>query len=310
MKAIFMGTPDFAVNSLDTLVSKGVQVALVITKEDKKQGRKMKLEMPAVKQRALELGLEVYQPESIKSEQSIQKIKQINPDLIVVTAYGKILPKEILDIPKFGCINVHASLLPKYRGASPINSCILNGDTVTGITTMYIGEGLDDGDIILKDEIDVLPTDNSQILAEKLAKLSEKTLGNTISMLTLNMELPRTKQDEQAATHCTRLTKEMGHIDYTKSADEIINIIRGLQPWPCAYSLYNDVNFKIYSAEKLDTKSSDETGVVSVCDNESLVITTATKDISIKEVQFAGKKRMHIKDFLRGNKLEVGTKLN
>ena len=155
MKAIFMGTPDFAVNSLDTLVSKGLDVALVITKEDKKQGRKMKLEMPAVKKRALELGLEVYQPESVKTIEVIQKIQDINPDVIIVTAYGKILPKEILDIPKYGCINVHASLLPKYRGASPINSCILNGDTVTGITTMYISEGLDAGDIILKDEIDI-----------------------------------------------------------------------------------------------------------------------------------------------------------
>ena len=310
MKAIFMGTPDFAVNSLDSLVSKGLDVALVITKEDKKQGRKMKLEMPAVKKRALELGLEVYQPESVKTIEVIQKIQDINPDVIIVTAYGKILPKEILDIPKYGCINVHASLLPKYRGASPINSCILNGDTVTGITTMYISEGLDAGDIILKDEIDILPSDNAQTLTEKLAKLSEKTLGNTISMLTLNMELPRTKQDENLATHCTRLTKDMGHIDYTKSADEIINTIRGLQPWPCSYSIYNGVTFKIYSAEKLDIKSADETGIISVCDNKQLIITTATKDISIKEVQFAGKKRMKIEDFLRGNKLELGTKLN
>lgn len=309
MRAIFMGTPAFAVNSLDTLISKNIEVVLVVTKEDKKQGRKMKLEMPPVKQRALELGLEVFQPESIDSEEFTNLIREKKPDLIVVTAYGKILPKQILDIPKHGCINVHASLLPKYRGASPINSCILNGDTVTGITTMFIGEGLDDGDIILKDEIDVLPADNSQTLTEKLAKLSEKTLGNTLTMLTLNMELPRTCQDVEMVSHCTKLTKDMGHIDYTKSADEIINMVRGLQPWPCAYSVYNDVNFKIYSAKKLDNKSLDEPGVISICDNEQLVVTTATNDISIKEVQFAGKKRMNIVDFLRGNKLEVGSRL-
>lgn len=309
MRVIFMGTPSFAVNSLDTLIAKGVEVVLVVTKEDKKQGRKMKLEMPPVKQRALELGLEVYQPSSLRDSSTIDIIKEKNPDLILVTAYGKILPKEILDIPRLGCINVHASLLPKYRGASPINSCILNGDTVTGITTMYMSEGLDDGDIILKDELEILPTDNAQTLTEKLAKLSEKTLGNTISMLNMNMELPRIPQEHSSATHCTLLTKKMGHIDYTKSADEIINNIRGLQPWPCAYSIYEDITFKIYSAEKLDIKSSDEVGVITKCSHGELVVTTATKDISVKEVQFPGKKKMDISDFLRGNKLELGVKL-
>lgn len=302
MKAIFMGTPDFAVNSLNTLVSKGVEVALVVTQTDKKQGRKMKLEMPPVKKRALELGIDVYQAENIKSEEAINKIKEINPDLIVVTAYGKILPNEILEIPKYGCINVHASLLPKYRGASPINTAILNGDTVTGITTMYISEELDSGDIIFKDEIDIEAEDNYISLTEKLAKLSEKTLGNTINMLSMNMELPRLKQNHDNASYCTLLTKEMGHIDYSKSSEEIINTIRALS----SFSIYEGTNFKIFKARKLDEKSSDKVGMIVRCNEKELVVSTATKDISLLEVQFAGKKRMQIVDFLRGNRLKEG----
>lgn len=309
MKAIFMGTPEFAVNSLETLSSKGVNIALVITRMDKKQGRNMKLEMPPVKKKALEMGIEVYQPSSIKSEEAISKIKDINPELIVVTAYGGILPKEILEIPKYGCINVHASLLPKYRGASPINSCILNGDSITGITTMFMDEGLDTGDIILKDELEVFLDDDSDILTQKLAKLSEKTLGNTINMLNLNLQLPRERQDEDNASYSFLLTKEMGRIDYTKSADEIVNMIRGLQPWPCAYTTYKDNNFKIYKALKLGTNSLDKVGVILKCSEGELIVTTATNDISILEIQFSGKKRMQVKEFLKGNKLEEGVVL-
>lgn len=309
MKAIFMGTPQFAVNSLETLINAGVDIALVVTRPDKKQGRKMKLEMPPVKKRALELDLEVYQPLDIRSQESILKIKNINPDVIIVTAYGGILPKAILDIPKYGCINVHASLLPKYRGASPINSSIINGDKITGITTMYMDEGLDTGDIILKDEIQISDEDDSDILTDKLAKLSEKTLGNTINMINLGIDLPRTKQDEESASYCSLLKKDTGHIDYSKSSDEIINLIRGLQPWPCAFSIYKDNNFKIYRAIKLDSKSSDKVGLIAKCSNDELIITTATKDISLLEIQFSGKKRMNIKDFLRGNKLEEGVVL-
>ncbi|EJU19977.1 methionyl-tRNA formyltransferase [Peptoanaerobacter stomatis] len=302
MKAIFMGTPQFAVNSLDTLISKGVDVGLVITRTDKKQGRNMKIEMPPVKKRALELGLEVYQPEDIKSQEAIDKIRQINPDIIIVTAYGEILPTEILNMPKYGCINVHASLLPKYRGASPINTCLLNGDNITGITTMYMNEELDSGDIILKDELEISLDDDYVSLTEKLAKLSEKTLGNIINMLNMSMDLPRLQQNHQNATYCTLITKEMGHIDYSKSADEIINTIRGLN----SFSIYNDTNFKIFKAKKLEDKSSDKVGMIVKCDENELVVTTATKDISLLQVQMAGKKKMMIEDFLRGNKLEKG----
>ena len=302
MKAIFMGTPDFAVNSINTLVSKGVEIMLVITQTDKKQGRKMKLEMPPVKKRAIELGIEVYQPEKLKNDETINKIKNINPDLIVVKAYGKILTNEILEIPKYGCINVHASLLPKYRGASPINTAILKGDSITGITTMYISEELDSGDIIFKDEIDIELDDNYISLTEKLAKLSEKTLGNTINMLNMNMQLPRLKQNSDNASYCTLLTKEMGHIDYSKSSDEIINTIRALS----SFSIYEDTKFKIFKAKKLDEKSTDKVGMIVRCNDKEIVVSTATKDISILELQFAGKKKMSVEDFLRGNKLKEG----
>lgn len=303
-----MGTPAFAVHSLDTLINKGVEVVLVITQEDKKQGRKMKLEMSDVKKRALELNLEVYQPHSVRSEESVQKIKALAPDLIVETAYGQYIPKEIIDIPKYGIINVHPSLLPKYRGATPINQAILNGDTVTGVTTMQVDEGMDTGDIILSDEIEIDATDTAQTLSEKLAVLSEKTLGNTINMLHLGIPLNAKPQDDSLATNTTLITKEMGHIDYTKSADEIINHIRGYQPWPCAYSFLNDKSLKIYSAVSTGIKSKQAPGTV-VSSDKALIVSTGTNDIIINELQLAGKNRMNTSDFLRGNKIEIGTVL-
>ncbi|RDY20578.1 methionyl-tRNA formyltransferase [Criibacterium bergeronii] len=308
MRAIFMGTPAFAVHSLDTLINKGVEVVLVITQEDKKQGRKMKLEMSDVKKRALELNLEVYQPHRVRSEESVQKIKALAPDLIVETAYGQYIPKEIIDIPKYGIINVHPSLLPKYRGATPINQAILNGDTVTGVTTMQVDEGMDTGDIILSDEIEIDATDTAQTLSEKLAVLSEKTLGNTINMLHLGIPLNAKPQDDSLATNTTLITKEMGHIDYTKSADEIINHIRGYQPWPCAYSFLNDKSLKIYSAVSTGIKSKQAPGTV-VSSDKALIVSTGTNDIIINELQLAGKNRMNTSDFLRGNKIEIGTVL-
>ena len=303
-----MGTPAFAVHSLDTLINKGVEVVLVITQEDKKQGRKMKLEMSDVKKRALELNLEVYQPHRVRSEESVQKIKALAPDLIVETAYGQYIPKEIIDIPKYGIINVHPSLLPKYRGATPINQAILNGDTVTGVTTMQVDEGMDTGDIILSDEIEIDATDTAQTLSEKLAILSEKTLGNTINMLHLGIPLNAKPQDDSLATNTTLITKEMGHIDYTKSADEIINHIRGYQPWPCAYSFLNDKSLKIYSAVSTGIESKQAPGTV-VSSDKALIVSTGTNDIIINELQLAGKNRMNTRDFLRGNKIEIGTVL-
>ena len=306
MKAIFMGTHVFDLNSLNTMISLGRDIALVVTKEDARQGRKMKTGESPVKTRAREVGIDILQPSNLKDEETIKIIREINPDIIVVTAYGKVLPKEILDIPKYGCINVHASLLPKYRGASPINSCILEGDSITGITTMYMNEKLDEGDIILQDELIIEPDYDSQTLTEKLAKLSEKTLENTLKMMMMNIEIPRIEQDETKSSYCALLSKEMGHINYHKTADEIINTIRGLQPWPCAYSLYNGTNLKIFKAEKTNSKSVNQPGTIVQSSKDKLIIATSTYDISIKELQLSGKKRMNIGDFLRGNKLLEG----
>ena len=306
MKAIFMGTPVFALNSLNTLISLGIEIPLVVTKEDARQGRKMKTGESPVKMKAREANIDILQPSSLKDEDVIRIIRDINPDVIVVTAYGKVLPREILDIPKFGCINVHASLLPKYRGASPINSCILDGDTITGITTMYMNGKLDEGYIILQDELTIEPDDDSQTLTEKLAKLSEKTLENTLKMMMMNIEIPRIEQDETKSSYCTLLSKEKGHINYYKTADEIINTIRGLQPWPCAYSFYNENNIKIFKAEKTNEKSVNQPGTIVKSLKDKLIVATSTYDISIKELQLAGKKRMNISDFLRGNKLLEG----
>lgn len=308
MRAIFMGTPEFAVHSLDTLVNKGVQVELVITRMDKRQGRKMKLEPPAVKKRALALNLPIYQPQSVKSDEAVQKISEIKPDLIVVTAYGQIIPKSILDIPRLGVINVHASLLPKYRGASPINSAILNAEKVTGITTMYVQEGLDTGDIILKDEIDIEPEDTAVTLGEKLAKLSEKTLGNTLNLLELDANVNRIPQDESQSSYCTLIDKKMGHIDFSQDCKKIINQIRAYQPWPCAYTYVDGKNMKIYKAHDTGIRSVQPPATVTSSDKQ-LTIATGTNDISIMTLQIAGKNRMDVSDFLRGNKIQVGTVL-
>ena len=244
MKIIFMGTPDFSVPCLQALFDAGHTVAAVFTQPDKAYGRKQVLTPSAVKQAALKLGLNICQPNTLRDGAALETINKYQPDLIVVVAYGKILPPEILNAAKYGCINVHASLLPKFRGASPIQSAILAGENETGVTTMRMDEGVDTGDILLQTRVAIEHNDTAETLFEKLSVAGAELLLETIQKLPQGSITPQ-KQDDKSATHCTVLTRESGKIDASKSALELANLVRGLYPWPAAYFQLQNKKFKV-----------------------------------------------------------------
>lgn len=295
-----MGTPEFAVPSLDALIQNGYDVSAVFTKPDKPQGRKQIIVPPAVKVKALEYGIEVFQPEKLKIEETFELVKEINPDLIVVVAYGKILPKNILEFPKFGCINVHGSLLPKYRGAAPIQWSIISGDKVTGITTMFMDEGLDTGDILMQSKVFINDSDTSEELKKKMSVVGAQTLIKTIKALEAG-ELKPLKQDSSKATLSPPLDKITGNINWEQSADEIHNLIRGSNPWPIAHTTLRGKLFKIYKSKVSLPRPTYPGKIVSV----SPLIIGCGKDTCLEliEVQIEGKKRMSSSDFARGYRL-------
>lgn len=299
-----MGTPDFAVPCLQKLIDSDNEITAVFTQPDKKVGRKQILTPPPVKVLAEENNITVYQPNTMKSEETINLIKDINPDIIVVVAYGKILPKVILDIPKFGCINVHASLLPKYRGAAPIQWAVLNGDTETGVAVQQMNEGIDTGDLLLvkKTKIDINET--SAELFDRLSLLGADALDKTINMLE-NDSVKRTPQPDGDFGYAKMISREMSPIDWGKSAFEIHNQVRGLQTWPCADTVINGKKVKIHKTllSELNGNSTgkimNNKGVLTVCCGDG-------KCLDIVEIQPDGKKRMDIKSFLAGNTIEIG----
>lgn len=301
MNIVFMGTPDFAVPTLKKLAESAHTVCAVFTQPDKPVGRKQVLTPPDVKVCAEEYGLEVLQPDTLKDENSYKEIKELNPDVIVVVAYGKILPKNILDIPKYGCINVHGSLLPKYRGAAPIQQAVLNGDKVTGVTTMYMGEGLDTGDILLTDETEIGENETSAELFDRLAEMGADLLIKTLEEL--NTITPK-KQDESKATYTAKITKSMCPIDWNKSALEIHNQVRGLQTWPVAVSKLGGKDIKIHST-RLCSESGKAGEIISV---NPLTVACGENSLIIKELQLSGKKRMDAESFMLGHKINVGDK--
>ena len=304
MNIVFMGTPEFAVGCLETVYKKH-NVVGVFTQPDKPKGRKYVLTPPPVKVRAEELGLKVYQPTTLRNGVALDILKQLNPDLIVVVAYGKILPKEILELPKYKCINVHASLLPRHRGASPIQWCIVCGDKVTGVTTMLMDEGMDTGDILLSSEIAIGKDEISDTLHDKLALMGAELLDKTIDGI-LNGSVNPIKQNENEATYAPIIKKEMAQIDFSLSAEKIVDAIRGYNSWPCAYFTLLGKRIKVYKAESLST--SGEAGVVLDSKNR-LIIGCGEGSVSLIEVQPEGSKRMNISDMLRGRPVEVGTKI-
>lgn len=307
MKIIFMGSAAFAVPSLAALHNARYDLAVVVTQPDKPAGRGRKLTTPPVADRAKDLGLPVYQPKSVKSEKAIEKIRSYRPDMIVVVAYGKILPRELLDIPPLGCVNVHASLLPKYRGAAPINWAVVNGEKETGVTTMFINEELDAGDILLTKHIPIEEDDTSITLHDRLAPIGAGLLLETIDGLK-GRSIELAPQDGSQATFAPMLKKEDGSIDWKKDAGSIRNLIRGMQPWPSAYTHLDGKMLRIFDAAVLEAITLDKPGTILDVE-ECIVVATGDGKLCIKELQLEGKKRMTARDFLHGHKIEKRTVL-
>ncbi len=303
MEVVFMGTPEFAVPSLDELFNNGYNIRLVITQPDRPSGRGKKLKKSAVKKRAEELGLNVYQPNKIKSEEAVSVIKEINPDVIIVIAFGQILSKEILEIPKYGCINVHASLLPELRGAAPINWSIINGLKKTGITTMFMNQGLDTGDMLLQEEIPITKYLNAGDLHDMLMNKGAKLLNATLEKIKKN-DIQQIKQNNDAATYAPMINKKMGLINWNDKAENVHNKIRGMYPWPGAYFKYEDKVIKIFNSDYYLDQTQEKPGKVIRVNSEGIYVSTVDGVVIIKEIQVSGKKRMTVRDFLIGNKFK------
>ena len=303
MNIVFMGTPDFAVPTLEKLCQSEHSVLAVFTQPDKPVGRKQILTPPDVKVCAEKYGVKVYQPTTLRDDNSYNELKALNPDVIVVVAYGKILPKNILELPRFGCINIHGSLLPKYRGAAPIQWSVLNGDKVTGVTSMFMGEGLDTGDILLTSETEIGENETSAELFDRLSVLGADLLIETLDKLP---EITPIKQDEDEATYTAKITKELCPIDWNKPNTEVHNKVRGLQTWPVANAVLNSKDVKIHSTLLCD-KSGNAGEIISL---DPLTVACSSGSVIIKELQLSGKKRMDSKAFLLGHPLRIGDKFN
>lgn len=311
MKILFMGTPDFAKESLEAIYNTGYEILGVVTNPDRPKGRGMKMVASPVKEYAVEKNLKIYQPEKVKNNtEFIDEIKALEPDVICVVAYGKILPKEILEIPRLGCINVHGSLLPQYRGAAPIQWAVINGDEKTGITTMYMDVGMDSGDMILKQEVEIGQDETTGELWTRLSKIGGQLLVQTLQQIE-NGTAPRIPQDDNF-TMAPMLEKEMSKIDWNnKTAIEIKNLVRGLDPIMGTYSYLEGKKIKIWKVEVYTNQndSNYENGTVIKSDSkEGLYIKAKEGIIKVLEIQGENAKRMSIQDFLRGNKIEVGAK--
>lgn len=306
MRIVFMGTPEFAVPCLDQLI-KSFDVVGVFTQPDRPKGRGKKMAMSAVKERALESHIPVYQPEKIKKSPEVQVLKDLKPDVIVVVAYGQLLNQELLDIPTKGCINVHASLLPKYRGAAPINFAILNGETVTGVTTMYMVKQLDAGDMIDKAEVEITEDMTAGELHDALSNAGGELIVKSLKDIEKGI-VNREVQDESLMTYAPLMDKEMAVIDWTKSATDIHNLVRGFNPWPIATTSMQGKKMKVFKTKVLDELASDPGRVTSVS-SEGIVVDCGDKKILIEEIQLPNKKRMKVSQFILGHDIEVGIEL-
>ncbi len=311
MKVVYMGTPDFAVDTLQAIVDAGHEVALVVTQPDKAKGRGKKLCYTPVKEKAMECHLEVAQPEKVREESFVERLQMIAPDVIVVVAFGQILPESILNIPKYGCINVHASLLPAYRGAAPIQWAVIDGLAETGVTTMYMEKGLDTGDIICQSRIPLAADETGGSLFDKLAKEGASLLVRTLKMLE-DGTATRTKQDDSRSSYAKMLSKDMGCLDFSKDAVMLERLIRGLNPWPSAYTAIQGKTLKIYAA-KVVTEEECTTGAapgtVIAVDKKSFMVRCGNGALRIYNLQLEGKKRMDTSAFLLGYKVENGMQL-
>ena len=308
MKVVFMGTPDFAVPTLEKIIEAGHEVLAVVTQPDKAKGRGKKVIFSPVKEKAMEHDLPVYQPRRAREPEFIEQMRELNPDVMVVVAFGQILPKDILDIPKYGCINVHASLLPKYRGAAPIQWAVINGEEVSGVTTMQMDVGLDTGDMLLKVEVPLAEDETGGSLFDKLSTLGGELLIETLVKIEAGDIHPEKQDDSQAGEYARTLDKALGNVDFTKSAVALERLIRGLNPWPSAYTFYNGKTMKLWKAEVVPGGDMQPGQILSV-DKQSFTVQTGEGALRILELQMEGKKRMDAGAFLRGCALTVGEML-
>ena len=306
MRVVFMGTPSIAVGTLEALLKADHEIVGVFTQPDKPVGRKQILTPPPVKVFAEGNGIPVYQPRTVKDGEALLILKDLNPDIIVVVAYGKILPKEILNLPKYGCVNAHASLLPKYRGASPIQWCIVCGEKQTGDTTMLMDEGMDTGDMLETAIVDIGDDETSEELFERLTDTAAELVCSTVAKLEKGEITPK-KQKEEDATYAPIITKEMALIDFGRSAADIHNLVRGLYGWPTAYFMLDGKRVKVYKTEVLEVGGEPSTVIKS--DNELIIACGNNSAVKIKELQPEGSKRMEAKQWLLGKKIATGTKI-
>ncbi len=311
MKVIFMGTPDFSVGTLEALIQAGHEITLVVTQPDKPKGRGKNLQFPPVKEAALAHGIEIYQPRRVREPECIEYLQNYQADIIVVVAFGQIVPREILDMPKFGCVNVHASLLPKYRGAAPIQWAVINGERVTGVTTMRMDEGLDTGDMILKEEVALAPEETGGSLFDRLAQTGAELCVRTLTAIEEGTAA-YTPQNHEAATHTSMIKKQLGEIDWNKSAQELECLIRGLNPWPSAYTYWKGKTLKIWKASVQEQSMQPvdfEPGRIVTVNKDGIMVQTGQGMLNLLEIQLEGKKRMKTDAFLRGYQIETGTRL-
>ena len=312
MKLIFMGTPEFAVGALESIIQAGHQVVLVVTQPDKPKGRGKEMQFTPVKKCALEHDIPVFQPVRIKTPEAVEKLREYEAEIFVVAAFGQLLSEDILNMPKYGCVNIHASLLPKYRGAAPIQWAILNGEKVTGITIMQMEKGLDSGDILLQSTVEIDEKETGDSLHDKLAAEGAKLIVEALPKIEKGEIVP-IKQNDEEATHVRMLQKSIGEIDWNKSAVTIERMVRGLNSWPSAYTHFNGKTLKIWSGEI----SGNETtlpdvvpGTITAVEKTAVYVRTGEYDLKITEVQLEGKKRLPVKEFLLGVKMKPGDRLN
>lgn len=306
MNIAFMGTPDFAVPSLEALINE-FGVKAVFTQPDRPKGRGKKLAMSPVKEVAIENNIPVYQPLKIKNdEESIKVLKELNLDFIIVVAFGQILPKEILDIPKYGCINLHGSLLPQYRGAAPIQWSVINGEKLAGNTTMLMDVGLDTGDMLLKNEVEITDDMTSGELYEILKTTGGNLLVETIKEMVDGKIIPK-KQDDNESSYASMLNKDMAKINWELSAKQIHDLIRGVNPWPIATTVYNDITMKVYKSHIENINSEKAPGTIISVDKNGIKVSTKKGVLVIEKLQFPNGKPLLVEQFINGNKIEVGT---
>lgn len=308
MKVIFMGTPDFSVGTLEALVEAGHEVVLAVTQPDKPRGRGKEMQFTPVKECALKYNIPVFQPRRVREAECIEELRKYNADIMVVVAFGQILPKEILEMTPYGCVNVHASLLPKYRGAAPIQWSIIDGEEVTGVTTMQMNEGLDTGDMLLKVEIPIEEKETGGSLHDKLAEAGAKLCVKTLEALQ-NKTVTPVPQGETTTAYAKMLEKQLGNIDWTKSAVEIERLIRGLTPWPSAYTNWNGKVMKIWDAKVVESENDTneaQPGAIVKVEKDTFDVQTGDGLLKVRELQIPGKKRMDAGAFLRGYQIKEG----